>query len=73
MTRELTPAERLDNQVTLGQCRIGNEAARAIARRVTDEHGFWDYEERKLAQQSQPARSVLTVIHGERQPEDLAA
>ena len=72
MTRELTPAQRLGNQITLGQCRIGNEAARAIARRVTDEHGFWDFEERKRASQVQVERPMLTVIHGG-QSEGMAA
>lgn len=81
MTRKLTPeeklrdqsaVERLNLQLILGQCRIGNAAAREIAHRITGEHGFWDFEERKRAHEVQEARPMLTLIHGG-QPTDLAA
>jgi hypothetical protein len=64
MTRKLTPREELDNQLLLGQCRVGPEAAREIARRITSQHGFWDYAERKRAQRAQTIRPVLTLLPG---------
>ena len=38
MTRKLTEMERLDNQLILGQYRVGPEAAREIARREIRSH-----------------------------------
>lgn len=64
MTRELTPRQRLDNQLLLGQCRVGPDAAREIARRITGQHGFWDFAERKRAQQTQNRGVVLTLLPG---------
>lgn len=70
MTRKLTvedrlanqtPAQRLENQLILGQCRIGAEAAREIARRITGQHGFWDFEERKRAAQVRAENRVITL------------
>lgn len=56
MTRKLTEMERLECQLIRGQYRVGPEAAREIARRVTDDHGFWDFEERRRA-----ARRLMLV------------
>lgn len=64
MTRELTPRQRLDNQLILGQCRVGADAAREIARRITGQHGFWDFEERKRVAGTQSSRPVLTLLPG---------
>jgi uncharacterized protein (UPF0210 family) len=41
--------DRLVNQVVLGKVRVGPDAARDIARRIEEEHGFWDYQERRSA------------------------
>jgi hypothetical protein len=40
---------------------------REIARRITEEHGFWDFDERKAAHRSQAAQSaeVVPVAGGE--------
>lgn len=71
--RDQSPVERLNNQLVLGQCRIGHDAAREIARRITGEHGFWDYEERKrAAQPAQIARPVLTLVPDEQSAEMAA-
>lgn len=65
MTRELTPRQQLDNQLILGQCRVGPDAAREIARRITSQHGFWDLAERKRAHgAAQNRRVVLTLLPG---------
>lgn len=72
MTRKLTEWEKLDNQLILGQCRIGEEAARDIARRITNQHGFWDYEERKRAQRARNGRGRLTLLPGGGQPAKAA-
>jgi hypothetical protein len=73
MTRELSAVEKLNNQLILGQCRIGRNAAREIAERVTQEHGFWDFEERKAASQPEPGRPVLTLLPGGGQSRHRAA
>lgn len=64
MTRKPTPKQWLQNELILGRCRIGEEAAREIARTVTDQHGFWDFEERKRAHRAQSMRERLTLLPG---------
>lgn len=73
MTRDLTPWERLETQLIRGQYRIGREAARDIAEKITEEHGFWDFEERKRAFEAENARPVLTLLPGGNTVEHEAA
>lgn len=60
-----TPVSELSYQLLFGKCYVGPDAARAIAKKVEGEHGFWDFEERKrLAEQErqnalEPAPAVL--------------
>lgn len=37
-----TAEDRLDFQISQGRVRVGPDAAREIARRVEERHGFWD-------------------------------
>jgi hypothetical protein len=42
--RPATEQQKLDDQVGLfSKARIGPDAAREIARRIEEEHGFWDH------------------------------
>lgn len=45
--RRLTEEDRLRNQVLSDKVRIGPEAAREIARRIEQQHGFWDFTVRR--------------------------
>lgn len=56
-----TQTDVLEEQLLFRRCRVGNEAARDIARRVEAAHGFWDFEERKRAHEAQTATSVETI------------
>lgn len=53
--------DQLAVKVATGSCRVGPEAAREIARKVEDQHGFWDYEERRAARRRD---AVLYDFHG---------
>lgn len=50
--------DELADQLTLGRCYVGPDAARAIAQRIEGEHGFWDYEARKNASAPQAEPSL---------------
>lgn len=45
--RPRTEVERLEYQIQEGKVRVGEEAAREIARRIEGQHGFWDFEQRR--------------------------
>lgn len=49
LRRPRTEAERLGYQIAAGKVRVGPDAARAIARRIEQQHGFWDFPERRTA------------------------
>jgi hypothetical protein len=68
-----TEVDRLADQLTLGQYRVGPEAARDIAERVTGEHGFWDFEERKAAHLAQIAQSVKVITVSGEDPHQFLA
>lgn len=73
MTRKLTEPERLECQLIRGQYRVGPEAARDIARRITDEHGFWDFKQRRRRyRKAQREQVTLTLLPGG-QADDRAA
>lgn len=62
--RQPTEIERLATDLYTGRCRAGREAAREVAARITEQHGFWDYEERKRACEIRNAQPVA-VLGGE--------
>lgn len=49
LLERLTEEKRLTLQIAADQAAVGPDAARKIARRIEDQHGFWDYNERKAA------------------------
>lgn len=53
MSAYRTQLDVLGEQLLFRRCRIGHEAAREIARRIQDQHGFWDFDERKRSQENQ--------------------
>lgn len=64
MTRKQTAVEELETQLLFRRCRIGASAAREIAREITSQHGFWDFDERKAAQQTSEATVIALVPAG---------
>lgn len=45
-TLRVTEEDLLWTRLALGQIRVGRDAARKIAARITAEHGFWDHPDR---------------------------
>lgn len=44
-----TDSKRIKNQIANHTVRVGPDAAREIALRIEDRHGFWDFDDRRRA------------------------
>lgn len=56
-----TEVDKLEEQLLFRRCRIGQDAAREIARRVEDGHGFWDFDVRKQPEGGQETESASSI------------
>jgi hypothetical protein len=62
-----TAVEKLADDLLFRRCRIGRDAAREVAQRVQDGHGFWDFKARKSAC-AIPDSTEAAVLAGTEEP-----
>jgi hypothetical protein len=60
-----TEVDVLAEQLLFQRCRVGRGPAREIARRIEGGHGFWDFDQRKLAAQNTESASSTAVVDTE--------